>query len=147
MYYELMDPCDHDIVKWQHRGVRNPEIEHVGPLASLGLNGAGDDPDDFMSTGIRFVSLYILPDLSHIAKNKTIYARGESDEPEVAKVAIVKKKSVSRKKSASIADKDADDVHVEVVAEKAVSKKRPTAISEATVVKKKRTTSGKAVSK
>ncbi|KZV50301.1 hypothetical protein F511_36556 [Dorcoceras hygrometricum] len=66
---------------------------------------------------------------------------------DVAKVAIVKKKSVSKKKSASISDKYADDVHVEVVAEKAVSKKRPATVSEATVVKKKRTTSGKAVSK
>ncbi|KZV31057.1 hypothetical protein F511_16730 [Dorcoceras hygrometricum] len=64
---------------------------------------------------------------TYIATNKTIDARGESDEPEVAKVAIVKNKSVSKKKSASIADKDADDVHVEVVAEKAVSTKRPAA--------------------
>ncbi|KZV26490.1 hypothetical protein F511_36606 [Dorcoceras hygrometricum] len=84
---------------------------------------------------------------TYISTNKTIDARGESDEPDVAKLAIVKKKSVSKKKSASIADKDADVVHVEVVAEKAVSKKRPAAISEATVVKKKRTTFGKAVSK
>ncbi|KZV39507.1 hypothetical protein F511_35679 [Dorcoceras hygrometricum] len=58
---------------------------------------------------------------TYIATNKTIDARGESDEPEVAKVAIVKKK--------------------------AVSKKRPAAVSEAIVVKKKRTTSEKAVSK
>ncbi|KZV52421.1 pentatricopeptide repeat-containing protein mitochondrial [Dorcoceras hygrometricum] len=84
---------------------------------------------------------------TYITTNKTIDARGESDEPDVAKVAIVNKKSVSKKKSDSIADKDADDVHVEVVAEKAVSKKRPAPVSEATVVKKKRTTSGKAVSK
>ncbi|KZV51826.1 hypothetical protein F511_11203 [Dorcoceras hygrometricum] len=61
---------------------------------------------------------------TYIATNKTIDTRGESDEPE-----------------------DADDVHVELVAEKAVSKKRPAAVSKATVVKKKRTTSGKAVSK
>ncbi|KZV57181.1 oligopeptide transporter 3-like [Dorcoceras hygrometricum] len=50
MYYELMDPCDHDMVKWRHRGVRDPEIEHVGPLGSLGLNGAGDDLADFIPT-------------------------------------------------------------------------------------------------
>ncbi|KZV49392.1 hypothetical protein F511_38185 [Dorcoceras hygrometricum] len=25
-YYELMDPCVHGMVKWQHRGVRDPEI-------------------------------------------------------------------------------------------------------------------------
>ncbi|KZV21435.1 hypothetical protein F511_18672 [Dorcoceras hygrometricum] len=51
MYYELMDPCDHDMVKWQHRGVRDPKIEHAEPLGSLGLNGAGDDHVDFMPTG------------------------------------------------------------------------------------------------
>ncbi|KZV50594.1 Helicase protein with RING/U-box domain [Dorcoceras hygrometricum] len=73
---------------------------------------------------------------TYIATNKAIDARGESDEPEVAKVAIVKKKSMSKNKSASIPDKDADDIHVEVVAEKDVSKKRPAAVSEATVVKK-----------
>ncbi|KZV41572.1 hypothetical protein F511_32631 [Dorcoceras hygrometricum] len=84
---------------------------------------------------------------TYIATNKTIDARGESDEPKLAKVAIVKKKSVSKKKSSLIADKDADDAHVEVVAEKVVSKKQQAAVSEATVVKKKRTTSGKAVSK
>ncbi|KZV49623.1 callose synthase 9 [Dorcoceras hygrometricum] len=84
---------------------------------------------------------------TYIATNKTIDARGESDEPDVAKVSIVKKKFVSKNKSASIADKDADDVHVEVVSENAVSKKRPAAVSEATVVKKKRITSRKAVSK
>ncbi|KZV55365.1 hypothetical protein F511_42887 [Dorcoceras hygrometricum] len=50
MYYELMDPCDHDMVKWQHRDVRDPEIEHDEPLDSLGLNDAGDDPADFMPT-------------------------------------------------------------------------------------------------
>ncbi|KZV16746.1 hypothetical protein F511_41510 [Dorcoceras hygrometricum] len=61
---------------------------------------------------------------TYIATNKTIDARGESDEPDVATVPIMKnKKSVSKNKSASTADKDADDVHVEVVAEKALSKK------------------------
>ncbi|KZV44333.1 cucumisin-like [Dorcoceras hygrometricum] len=44
MYYELMDPCDHEI--------GSIEIEHVGPLGSLGLNGAGDDPVDFMPTSV-----------------------------------------------------------------------------------------------
>ncbi|KZV53730.1 hypothetical protein F511_27111 [Dorcoceras hygrometricum] len=60
MYYELMDPCDHDMVKWQHRGVRDPEvrsgephrrIEYAEPLGSLGLNDAGDDLVDFMPIG------------------------------------------------------------------------------------------------
>ncbi|KZV19231.1 hypothetical protein F511_20967 [Dorcoceras hygrometricum] len=54
---------------------------------------------------------------TYFAKNKTIDARGETDEPEVATVAIVKKKFVSNK--------------------------RPTVVSEDPVVKKKRTTSGK----
>ncbi|KZV37098.1 hypothetical protein F511_24661 [Dorcoceras hygrometricum] len=60
---------------------------------------------------------------TYVAMNKTIEARGETDEPDVATVAIVKKKSVSKKKYALTAAKDADDVHVEVVAEKAVSTK------------------------
>ncbi|KZV38979.1 hypothetical protein F511_36987 [Dorcoceras hygrometricum] len=53
--------------------------------------------------------------ITYIATNTTIDAHGESDEPDVAKVAIVKKKSVLNNKSASIADKDADDVHVEAI--------------------------------
>ncbi|KZV58342.1 pentatricopeptide repeat-containing protein chloroplastic-like [Dorcoceras hygrometricum] len=53
MYYELMDPCDHDMVKWQHRGVRDPEIEQAGPLGSLGLNGAGDDPVNLCRLAVR----------------------------------------------------------------------------------------------
>ncbi|KZV21107.1 hypothetical protein F511_33993 [Dorcoceras hygrometricum] len=52
MYYELMDPCVHDMVKWQHRCVRDPEIEHAEPLDSLGLNGASDDSaDEYIPTG------------------------------------------------------------------------------------------------
>ncbi|KZV38006.1 hypothetical protein F511_10227 [Dorcoceras hygrometricum] len=40
MYYELMDPCVHGM------------IEHVEPLGSLDLNGAGDDPaDEYIPTG------------------------------------------------------------------------------------------------
>ncbi|KZV32752.1 splicing factor 3B subunit 1-like [Dorcoceras hygrometricum] len=55
---------------------------------------------------------------TYVATNKTIDARGEYDEPEVAKV--------------------------EIVGEKAVSKKRPATASDAPVVKKKKTTTGKA---
>ncbi|KZV55583.1 hypothetical protein F511_12689 [Dorcoceras hygrometricum] len=84
---------------------------------------------------------------TYVATNKTIDARGESDEPGMAKVAIVKKKSVSKKKSTSIADKEADEVPVEVVAEKVVSKKRSAASSDAPVVKNTRTTTGKDASK
>ncbi|KZV41665.1 hypothetical protein F511_25573 [Dorcoceras hygrometricum] len=78
---------------------------------------------------------------TYVSTNKTIDSRGETVEPGVAKVAIVRKKSISKKK---FAPTDADDEPVEVVAEKAVSKKRPAAVSEAPVVKKKRTSSGKA---
>ncbi|KZV44338.1 zinc finger MYM-type protein 1-like [Dorcoceras hygrometricum] len=84
---------------------------------------------------------------TYVATNKIIDARGESDEPGVAKVAIVKKKSISKKKSSSIADKGADEVPEEVGAEKVVSKKRSAASSDAPVVKKTRTTTGKAASK
>ncbi|KZV27872.1 hypothetical protein F511_37955 [Dorcoceras hygrometricum] len=38
MYYELMDPCVHDM------------IEHAEPLGSLGLNGAGDVPVEYIPT-------------------------------------------------------------------------------------------------
>ncbi|KZV28024.1 splicing factor 3B subunit 1-like [Dorcoceras hygrometricum] len=81
---------------------------------------------------------------TYVATNKTIDARGESDESEVAKVTIVKKKSVSKKKYASTAGKDTYEAQVEIVAEKAVSKKRPATASDAPVVKKKKTTTGKA---
>ncbi|KZV33906.1 hypothetical protein F511_26270 [Dorcoceras hygrometricum] len=48
------------MVKWQHRGVRDPEvrsgephrhIENAGILGSLGLNGATDSAVDFVPTG------------------------------------------------------------------------------------------------
>ncbi|KZV46139.1 hypothetical protein F511_13965 [Dorcoceras hygrometricum] len=84
---------------------------------------------------------------TYVATNKITDARDESEEPGMAKVTIVKKKSVSKKKSASIANKGADEVPVEVVAEKVVSKKRSAASSDAPVVKNTRTTTGKAASK
>ncbi|KZV31218.1 hypothetical protein F511_09412 [Dorcoceras hygrometricum] len=52
MYYELMDSCGHDMVKWQAWtcvGSRD-KIEHVEPLGSLGLNGARDDPAELIWT-------------------------------------------------------------------------------------------------
>ncbi|KZV20361.1 hypothetical protein F511_16429 [Dorcoceras hygrometricum] len=58
---------------------------------------------------------------TYVATNKSIDARGDADEPVVAKVAIIKKK--------------------------AVSKKRPAVASDATAVKKKRTKSGKTTQK
>ncbi|KZV42333.1 hypothetical protein F511_38723 [Dorcoceras hygrometricum] len=79
---------------------------------------------------------------TYVTTNKTIDSRGESDLPEVAKVAVVKKKTMSKKRSASTSNKDTDEVQVDIVAEKAVSKKRPAA--DAPAVKKKRTETGRA---
>ncbi|KZV54928.1 patatin-like protein 2 [Dorcoceras hygrometricum] len=77
---------------------------------------------------------------TYVATNKTIDARGESDEPHVDKVVTVKRKSVSKKKSAPTDKKDADEEPVEV-AEKAVSKKlSASTCDEPVVTKKKRTT-------
>ncbi|KZV34523.1 WD repeat-containing protein 26 [Dorcoceras hygrometricum] len=80
---------------------------------------------------------------TYVTTNKTIDARGESDEPDVAKVAVLKRKSVSKKRSAATANKDTYEVQVEIVVEKAVSKKRRAAASDAPAVKKKRTTTGR----
>ncbi|KZV49922.1 hypothetical protein F511_31554 [Dorcoceras hygrometricum] len=52
---------------------------------------------------------------TYVSTNKTIDSRGEIVEPGVAKVAIVRKKSISKKKSAPT---DEDDEPVEIVAEK-----------------------------
>ncbi|KZV29983.1 splicing factor 3B subunit 1-like [Dorcoceras hygrometricum] len=81
---------------------------------------------------------------TYVATNKTIDARGESDEPDVDKVAVVKRKYVSKKRSASTSNKDTNEVQVEIVVEKTMSKKRPAAASDAPVVKKKRTATGRA---
>ncbi|KZV21837.1 pentatricopeptide repeat-containing protein mitochondrial [Dorcoceras hygrometricum] len=62
---------------------------------------------------------------TYVSTNKTIDARGETDEPEVGKVAIVKKKSVSKKRSVSTAIKDTAEVQMETAAP-AVKKKRTT---------------------
>ncbi|KZV52331.1 Basic leucine zipper domain containing protein [Dorcoceras hygrometricum] len=77
---------------------------------------------------------------TYVATNKTIYSRGDTIEPVVSKVTIVRNKLVSKKKSSP---NDADDEPVEVVAEKAGSRKRP-AINAPTVKKKKRTSKGNA---
>ncbi|KZV15775.1 hypothetical protein F511_24049 [Dorcoceras hygrometricum] len=63
---------------------------------------------------------------TYVATNKTIDARGESDEPKVTKVAVVKRKSVSKKRFASAADKDTDEVPVEIVAQAAKNKRTST---------------------
>ncbi|KZV24491.1 splicing factor 3B subunit 1-like [Dorcoceras hygrometricum] len=46
---------------------------------------------------------------TYVATNKIIDARGESDDPEVAKVAVVKRKFVSKKRSASTSNKETDE--------------------------------------
>ncbi|KZV38496.1 retinoblastoma-binding protein 5 [Dorcoceras hygrometricum] len=52
MYYDPMDPCDHDMVKWHRRCLGSlDKIEHAELLGSLGSNGASDDPADFIPTG------------------------------------------------------------------------------------------------
>ncbi|KZV24673.1 hypothetical protein F511_35595 [Dorcoceras hygrometricum] len=84
---------------------------------------------------------------TYVATNKTIDSRGETEEPEVAKVAVVKRKTVSKKKSATTVDKKADIALVQAVEEKDVSKKRPAVVSEVKIAKKKRTTSGQTVPK
>ncbi|KZV30664.1 hypothetical protein F511_43392 [Dorcoceras hygrometricum] len=84
---------------------------------------------------------------TYIATNKTIDSRGETEEPEVAKVAVVKRKTVSKKKTVTTVDKKADIALVQAVEETVVSKKRPDVVPEAKIAKKKKTTSGKTVPK
>ncbi|KZV48405.1 hypothetical protein F511_17114 [Dorcoceras hygrometricum] len=105
------------------------------------------DPAVSLGEAKTFPSLKILSEKTvntYVATNKTIDSRGESDEPHVDKLAIVKRKSVSKKKSAPTDKKDADEEPVEVV-EKAVSKKRSASTGdEPAVTKKKRTTKKRA---
>ncbi|KZV18249.1 hypothetical protein F511_23334 [Dorcoceras hygrometricum] len=105
------------------------------------------DPAVTLGEEKTFPTLKILSEKTvntYVATNKTIDSRGESDEPHVDKVAIVKRKSISKKKSAPNDKKDADEEPVEVV-EKAVSKKRSASTGdEPAVTKKKRTTKKKA---
>ncbi|KZV15656.1 NB-ARC domain containing protein [Dorcoceras hygrometricum] len=126
------------------------EFRLLNDILAKSITVKAGDPTVTLGEAKTFPPLKILSAKTvntYVATNKTIDARGESDEPEVAKIVIVKKKSVSKRKSASIADKGADEVPVEVVAEKVVSKKRSDASSDAPVVKKTRTTTGKAASK
>ncbi|KZV38651.1 dirigent protein 21-like [Dorcoceras hygrometricum] len=79
---------------------------------------------------------------TYVATNKTIDSWGESEEPHVDKVAILKRNS--KKKSAPTDKKATDEEPVEVV-EKSVSKKRSAITGdEPAVTKKKRTTKKKA---
>ncbi|KZV37024.1 dystroglycan-like [Dorcoceras hygrometricum] len=104
------------------------------------------DPAVILGEAKTFPTLKILSEKTvntYVATNKTIDSRGESEEPHVDKVAIVKRKSVSKKKSAPNDKKDADEEPVEIV-EKAVSKKRSSSTGdEPAVTKKKRTTKKK----
>ncbi|KZV45838.1 hypothetical protein F511_32274 [Dorcoceras hygrometricum] len=77
---------------------------------------------------------------TYIAMNHTIDARGQSDEPGVANVAVVKRKSKSKKKSETN-----DETPVEIISVVAGSKKRPAAEDSVPVIpKKRRTVKGKA---
>ncbi|KZV24638.1 hypothetical protein F511_36936 [Dorcoceras hygrometricum] len=76
---------------------------------------------------------------TYIAMNHTIDARGQSDEPGVADVAVVKRKYKSKKKSETT-----DETQVEIISELAGSMKRPAAEDSAPVIpKKRRTVKGK----
>ncbi|KZV36975.1 hypothetical protein F511_21178 [Dorcoceras hygrometricum] len=62
------------------------------------------DPEVTLGEATIFPPLKILSEKTvhtYVATNKTIDARGETEEPEVAKVAVVKRKTVSKKKSAT----------------------------------------------
>ncbi|KZV20987.1 hypothetical protein F511_29602 [Dorcoceras hygrometricum] len=105
------------------------------------------DPAVTLGEATNFPHLKILSKKTvhtYVATNKKIDARGETDEPEVAKVAIVKRKTVSKKKSTSIDKKGAADEPMEVI-ETTVSKKRSASTrAESAVTNKKRTMKKKA---
>ncbi|KZV30362.1 hypothetical protein F511_34872 [Dorcoceras hygrometricum] len=98
------------------------------------------DPAVTLGEAKTFPTLKILSDNTvntYIATNKTIDAHGETDEPEVAKVAIVKRKSASKKKSAPTNTKGTDEEPMEVV-EKTVLKKRSASTGDEPAVTKKK---------
>ncbi|KZV40382.1 hypothetical protein F511_01704 [Dorcoceras hygrometricum] len=106
------------------------------------------DPAVTLGDATIFPPLKILSEKTvhtYIATNKNIDSRGDIEEPEVAKVAVLKWRTVSKKKSATTVDKKADVAIVQDIEEKAVSKKRPAVVTEAKVAKKKKTASGKKV--
>ncbi|KZV20900.1 hypothetical protein F511_27769 [Dorcoceras hygrometricum] len=77
---------------------------------------------------------------TYVAMNHTIDARSQSDEPGVADVAVVKRKSKSKKKYETT-----DDTQVEIISVVAGLKKRPAAEDSAPVIPKmRRTVKGKA---
>ncbi|KZV31976.1 hypothetical protein F511_33453 [Dorcoceras hygrometricum] len=77
---------------------------------------------------------------TYVEMNHMIDARSQSDEPGVADVAVVKRKSKSKKKSETT-----DDTQVEIISVVAGSKKRPAAEDSALVIpKNRRTVKGKA---
>ncbi|KZV39562.1 TMV resistance protein N-like [Dorcoceras hygrometricum] len=102
-----------------------------------------------MGEAVPFPSLKILSIKTvntYVVMNETIDAHGKSDEPGMAKVVDVKRKTGSKKKSESN-EEATGEAPVDIVSEKVVSKKRPTVMGdEATITKKKRTTKSKASS-
>ncbi|KZV42562.1 hypothetical protein F511_19916 [Dorcoceras hygrometricum] len=108
------------------------------------------DPAVTLGDATIFPPLKILSEKTvhtYVAMNKTIDSRGDIEEPEVAKVTVLKRRTVSKKKYATTVDKKADVALVQEIEEKAVSKNRPAVVTEAKVAKKKKTTSGKTVPK
>ncbi|KZV50459.1 hypothetical protein F511_18978 [Dorcoceras hygrometricum] len=103
------------------------------------------DPVVTLGEAKTFPTLKILSEKTvntYVATNETIDSRDESDEPYVDKVAIVKRKSASKKKSAPTDKNDADEEPVEVVV-KAVSKKRSASTGDEPAVTKKNMTTKK----
>ncbi|KZV24008.1 CBL-interacting protein kinase 10-like [Dorcoceras hygrometricum] len=100
-----------------------------------------------MGEAVTFPSLKILSMKTvntYVTMNETIDARGQSDEPSIANVAVVKRKSQSKKKSDS-SEKATGEAQGEVISEIVVSRKRPTDTGDEPVVtKKKRTSKSKA---
>ncbi|KZV25738.1 hypothetical protein F511_04799 [Dorcoceras hygrometricum] len=109
------------------------------------------DPALTLGDATTFPVKKILTDKSvrtYVATNITIDARDDDEDPTLADIAIVKKKTASKKKAGS--SKDAEDEPMEIVGDKVVeiqeSKKRPVTSDIPVVAKKKRTTRGKTAS-
>ncbi|KZV17321.1 putative O-sialoglycoprotein endopeptidase [Dorcoceras hygrometricum] len=81
------------------------------------------DPAVTLGDAKIFPPLKVLSEKSvhtYVATNKTIDSSGDIEEPEVAKVAVLKRRTVSKKKSATTIDKKADVALVQEIEEKAV---------------------------
>ncbi|KZV33569.1 hypothetical protein F511_10555 [Dorcoceras hygrometricum] len=95
-------------------------------LPNDGLIDLSEVPNHLGNPAVTLVEAKTFPSLkisektvnTYVATNKTIDSRGESDELHVDKVATVKRKSVSKKKSAPTDTKDADEEPVKALKRK-----------------------------